>query len=539
MRGTPVESRIVAREGITPVSFPRSLPLSMGIYLAHISIMSSFTSLSFSPCNPPDWTTHVHPEGSRYFVKKTQLFTVVTEARVDEAEDLEYIEYYNSKITAFIVTNKVNLPPNTFLVLERRTSGNCGYYFVDHGNQCLFWLDSFDFTHLVDQVRIRHTASLVGLQMRSHYWYHNELFPHLYTLTEEDLDVIEDMLAHAIGDVATSNTSTINYDIETLKLMHSSVQQFRYKGKETRSRSPGAACFIFRMYSSLYSERFICLHGEKGARLESNQSIYGVWRRSWFLKILATVMAFGPSMHFRRLKAVTVDSIVSKHAWSKCRSKLLEEWRDVILYATVVLTANVSFLTIQSVDDEGVELGHRTHAQRASDFSIVMSMGTIIFGLFLLIQHRESMNMRFIANRSASRLGLETLAVLYSLPYAMLMWSMISFFVSFCILWYKSNDRTVMIIVSVTCGVVVLLLLWGISASFEKHPYWSFASFFSREKPKTPWKTPSVLDIAIDSPTVVKDEERIEEKVGRQKAPQRADSTASVETTASQLQGER
>lgn len=35
--------------------------------------------------------------------------------------------------------------------------------------------------------------------MKSHYWYHNELFPHLYQLTPENLNEIEDILTFAIG----------------------------------------------------------------------------------------------------------------------------------------------------------------------------------------------------------------------------------------------------------------------------------------------------------------------------------------------------
>lgn len=65
-----------------------------------------------------------------------------------------------------------------------------------------------------------------------------------------------------------------------------------------------------------------------------------------------------------------------------------------MIQATVVLTANVAFLTIQSVDTAGEALGHRTHAQRACDFSIVTSMGTIMWGLVLGREYRESMSVR-------------------------------------------------------------------------------------------------------------------------------------------------
>jgi hypothetical protein len=59
----------------------------------------------------------------------------------------------------------------------------------------------------------------------------------------------------------------------------------------------------------------------------------------------------------------------------------------------VLLGANVSFLTIQSVDEAPGDQPTRTPAQRASYFSILASLGTIVASLVLLIlvRHREVM----------------------------------------------------------------------------------------------------------------------------------------------------
>ena len=60
----------------------------------------------------------------------------------------------------------------------------------------------------------------------------------------------------------------------------------------------------------------------------------------------------------------------------------------------MLLGTNVSFLSIQSVDTAGSEGRFRTNAQRASYFSILASMGTIVFSLLLLRQHREAISVR-------------------------------------------------------------------------------------------------------------------------------------------------
>jgi len=85
------------------------------------------------------------------------------------------------------------------LVLEFRLSGRVGYYFASHPTQSLFWLDEFDFSERLASVRIQHTQSSVGVRMKQEYWAHNDLFPHLYELEDDDLQELEDMLEFAVG----------------------------------------------------------------------------------------------------------------------------------------------------------------------------------------------------------------------------------------------------------------------------------------------------------------------------------------------------
>lgn len=108
--------------------------------------------------------------------------------------------------------------------------------------------------------------------------------------------------------------------------------------------------------------------------------------------MLSLVMFGGPGVHLKRLRDMTVDRVVSKTVLAKYMERMIEEWRDVTLYGTVLLGANVSFLTIQSVDEAGIEGRNRTPSQRASYFSVLASMGTIVASFMLLGRHREVMN---------------------------------------------------------------------------------------------------------------------------------------------------
>jgi hypothetical protein len=83
-------------------------------------------------------------------------------------------------------------------------------------------------------------------------------------------------------------------------------------------------------------DRFLNLHGEPGARLDSCQSIYTPEpeKDSFLMKILSPLMIYGPESHLRRLEETTVDYMVSKRTWKMFSEKIFGEWRETILYAS-------------------------------------------------------------------------------------------------------------------------------------------------------------------------------------------------------------
>ncbi|TEB34154.1 hypothetical protein FA13DRAFT_69964 [Coprinellus micaceus] len=133
----------------------------------------------------------------------------------------------------------------------------------------------------------------------------------------------------------------------------------------------------------------------------------------------------GPYVHASRLREISLDQIVNKALLAKYTEKMVAEWRDIALYGTVLLGANVAFLAIQTVDVTPEDGHTRTSAQRASYFSVLASLGTIISSLVLLIlvRHREVMGDGLIQRRSQSRWGLEALALMYGTPFSLVIWA--------------------------------------------------------------------------------------------------------------------
>jgi hypothetical protein len=147
------------------------------------------------------------------------------------------------------------------------------------------------------------------------------------------------------------------------------------------------------------------LHGERAARLNSGHSIFAYKDPTLFLKILSPIFLFAPHSYIKKINKVAVDSVVNQRTWREMVLQLTDEWKDFNLLvnysyaasffyssiskATVLLTTNVSFLAIQSVDNM-----HTTIVHQSSYISILSSMGSIILGLLLVRLHRTTLDVR-------------------------------------------------------------------------------------------------------------------------------------------------
>jgi len=164
-----------------------------------------------------------------------------------------------------------------------------------------------------------------------------------------------------------------------------------------------------------------------------------------------------------------VDDMMHKAVWEASLKKVNEEWREFILYATVLLNANVAFLG-------SPRAGTLAGADISSYFSISTSVGSIVLGLLLVRQNqtkdRETATdvVNFLKNKAHPLLGLEILAVMFSLPYALLMWSMVAFLVAFLFLCFEDSDIMTISLIGPLGGVITILVVWCVWTSWEKHP---------------------------------------------------------------------
>jgi len=101
--------------------------------------------------------------------------------------------------------------------------------------------------------------------------------------------------------------------------------------------------FAIHLPGTTDHERLLHLHGEKGARLNIDQSIHPETSRTFIIKILSPLLLFGPEVHFRKLEKISVDSLVRKHDWNKLLEELTDDWKEFTLYVGVI---EIAFLVL-------------------------------------------------------------------------------------------------------------------------------------------------------------------------------------------------
>ncbi|KAJ7485399.1 hypothetical protein FB451DRAFT_1082841 [Mycena latifolia] len=413
---------------------------------------------------PPGWTRCLHPEGAQYFFNEaTRVFT---DANLFDNESFMFINNTMHTIHKFLRAHNVQLDPDVDLVLDEYLyadqSKGCQYYFVNHKDRCVFWMDKAesDLFPVTQEVNGMISASHIRHELEAQYWYHCELFPRSLEVTDKIVHELRDILLHALGDLITSSTSTVPWKVDELHYMINladGVGKNVQVGKNVDNKFCGSGCIVGRLMCLFVRSRVYNFHGEPGARLNEAQSVYGtVQKRTRLIILLSPLLFYAPDSNLVNLYTVLNDGLIRSRGWAELITKLHKGWREFTLYATVVLTANVAFLAIQSVDKGGNAVPDRSPTQILSYLSTSTSIGGIVVRLLLLSGAPDPRDM---GSSTRSPLVLEVLAIIYSLPYAMLGWSMISFSAALSFVCFQNSSLSTRIPVAILWTIIAAFIL--------------------------------------------------------------------------------
>ncbi|KAF7340444.1 hypothetical protein MVEN_01964600 [Mycena venus] len=416
-----------------------------------------------------NWTLHRHPEGVLYLMhEKHRIFTdadlyddavlgkmnICISQLIDRLEDKGFFVFGAEEID--IVLDLVEDSTDTI---------KCGYYFVDHSMRSIFWMDVFEMGQLSAWKRVHGitSASHVGLILEHQYWRHCDLFPacrdtSLAVIAELRDAIVDsatgiviyfipcalqsDSLKSMAADALTSPTTTVPFALDDLLKMLTLTHSMSGKVEGTRPEScgvqidQGSSCAIARLMMLFAQERVNHFHGEHAARLDRLNSVYGRTPNrdsSWKITLLSPLLFNAPKEHFRNLRAIFTDDIISQLSWKRLMEKVLAEWQDMVLYASLILNANVGILAIPDSSNSSSNI---SIALVSSYMSICFGLGSIILGLLLSRKYRLEAVDAVTATpaysfKQQSLHALEARAFLFSLPYVFMMWGMATFSLQF------------------------------------------------------------------------------------------------------------
>ncbi|KAG2066957.1 hypothetical protein BDR04DRAFT_1159614 [Suillus decipiens] len=433
---------------------------------------------------PTGWTAHVHPQGARYFLHaQTRTYTESDVCSPDVLNDIVYFSnYLHGELRIAIDTKKIDIEyDDVELVLEPKKAGCaeivCCYYFVNPAERCLFWLDEYDAEDMLGECRGVTALSHKRLAVQAQYWCaslpkkHWEMFPNICQVTQDILDELKELMLHATCDHLTTTRSAAALGADELKQYFEIVKWIRVNSSCDRAH---AVVIIGRLMHTFCRNQYLNFHGQPCARLSVDQTVRDwSYKPSIYMTVFAPLLCMVPVSHLRSLHTSFVDDLASTSEWKIFITRLNGQLQNLNLLGTVLLGANVGFLAIQSVDSGT----GRSPTQIASYMSLVLSFGSIALGLMFVTldltgKDRGSEASRFLQRMNDGKHGLEKLAMIYSLPYALLI--MLFFIVAFSYEWCKPGDAVSRSIVGAVLLTVCGLVVWCISVAADNHaPWWS------------------------------------------------------------------
>ncbi|KLO09725.1 hypothetical protein SCHPADRAFT_553603 [Schizopora paradoxa] len=432
------------------------------------------------------WSPHTHPEGQLYFesMRRDGQFVYLTEDNLYERKNVDaierFIEAFEKKAIDISLTIELPERMEVFSSLdEDNDEDSWHYYCVDTARRCIFWIDKIDLTWMAEVVGSVPTKAHLKYGLDYEYWIHVEHFPFHQTIPDDLIANVMGISIYYATDSMTSLDSTSPYGKEkALELVD--LSKHLHDLKKTRYSHGYAVVAAARLMTVFVNEKFFHFAGQHGARLSRHQSIRGDKRkRTLFIRLISPFLFFAPEAHLSSLENIYVDGIVNSHPWMTYVTKLQEDWTQQVLFSAVLIAASVSFLAVPSVlPKSGIPPNQSAPpAVVATQVSLLLTLGGTIIGLLLSHEHRRKENRSaqaaadFLSRRSHRSRGLEALAILYSLPFSLLMWGMLSFLTSIGItcLNLSVNGLAPTIICAISFGLVLLTIVCTVLTQVEPH----------------------------------------------------------------------
>ncbi|KAI0078369.1 hypothetical protein K474DRAFT_942416 [Panus rudis PR-1116 ss-1] len=430
------------------------------------SLPAMCTEFHHEPILP--WQACEHPEGKLYF-KRLGDKPVFTHSNVYDEKTRIELENGITHIR-FLCDDRKDTPEDVEIVVDVVLSDEgpvYNYYLASWMKKAVMWLEDVQVDLLTKRYRPVCRVSHCKYAAMENFWKHVWMFPADRQMDRATVENIRDELTYGAYDVTSSELSIFPFDAKKLNQILRAVEHAQDVGID---KNGFRTCVI-----DLCGDKFLNYYGQPEARLNRDDSLFepSIHRpRSIVFKLLLPFLFWMPNIYLIELDKIWIDQSVNYRPWNSFINELKKDWKYSTTPATVLLSTNVGFLAIQSLDPQSQNAGtpYRNIAQIASYISTMLALCNLIICQVLTRQHRRSLRddagdaMNYLSRgESISFLGLEAVALTFSLPNALFIWSMLTFLLAIAFICFDHTSlitRITMGIVLFSLTVVCFLIIW-------------------------------------------------------------------------------
>ncbi|KAF8884900.1 hypothetical protein CPB84DRAFT_1788808 [Gymnopilus junonius] len=413
---------------------------------------------------PPHWSAVTHPEGNIYFYRNVGL-RVVTNSYMYTPEIGEKTCAWATEAERQATNRGFPLTDSIELYLQVDDEG-CNYYFIDRVTQTVFWLDEYDTSELGLHPVV--SPSHLKWVLEAQFWSHIENFSmHFGGLSRKSLEDLILIFSHAVADTLTSAVSTFPYDGPTCEKFLNLLLSSR-----DRIHDGHTVTFVARLWSIIVYNRYETHYGQEQSRLSRDSSILvnEDSETQWTRPVLSW-LSFGSSdSYLKCLDDLFVDQFVYGSDWDNFMTQCVKGWQQCTIASMGLLLLHIFcfFLPVSSV------LAF-----------ISASLCSISFLASILLIHRHEGISTSGADRafdylytvSSPRFKFQGVALAFSLPKAVFLWSILVFFSQWAILLcHYISFKYAAVCVAAVVSVFLAFQLTTSSIQFRKPSFWSLKS---------------------------------------------------------------
>ncbi|OJA08948.1 hypothetical protein AZE42_07505 [Rhizopogon vesiculosus] len=371
------------------------------------------------------WESLTQPEGALIFYHPYKR--VFTEANVRNPEIATEIGKAAEKAYEEVRRADISLHPSVELALELMNDDSWGYYFADHERRVIFWFEDY---RLRSYVRGVERKSHVIYALEAQYWQHIELFPNKRYLPEDVVLKLKEFVIYSHTGICPTPYSSdeVARILDLMGPLMSSVNKVHEH----------SVWLVARFMRLFYHAMFTNFYGQPGARLDPDQWLYGdpsSRSKGILLRAINIILLGSPDAYKKALHRVWVDGSPIRQRWKHFMDKLNTDWNG---YFGFFVTATL-----------------------ATYLSTLCAMGSLVVTILLSGQNSQIDSSEMGEFELVGMFfGLDSLAHMLSLPFALLIWAIIFFAVAFSVVIFHTSDVVTLSIVSPIWATIVIIVMW-------------------------------------------------------------------------------